>query len=66
MARPCPDILLRIRSVEDVTDKGVCVILQESGKRAWLPIDALDFLPGAVVVPGWLAEKMNRKESKVG
>lgn len=66
MGRPGPDILMRIRSVEDETDSGVCVVLEESGKRAWLPKRELEYLPGAVVVPGWLAKKMNREGREGG
>lgn len=62
--RPGPDILMRIESIEDESDRGVCVILKESGKRAWLPKAELDYLPGAVVVPGWLARKMTDRKKK--
>ena len=58
--RKRPDVMINIDSVEEITDRGVCVVLQRSGKRAWLPIRELDFLPGAIVAPEWLARKLLR------
>ena len=66
MARPRPDVMLRIDGIEDETEHGVCVVLRGSGRRAWLPKEELDYLPGAVVVPGWLAKKMQGRDAGKG
>ena len=55
-----PSIMVEIEGIEDITDKGIHVILRGGKKLAWLPKDELSYLPGAVVVPEWLARKIRR------
>ena len=57
--RPRPAIMLEIDGIEDISDRGVQVTIRATGKTAWLPIDDIDCLPGAVVIPEWLAKKFN-------
>jgi hypothetical protein len=58
-----PDVILKIDSIEDITDRGVCAIL-EGGKRIWLPERFCTPIPGALVVPGWLIRKIKRSRER--
>ena len=55
--RPTPDIMIPITGIEDETDTGIQVVVRATNKTAWLPKRHLGYLPGAVVVPAWLARK---------
>lgn len=56
-----PTIMLEIEGVGRITDGGgVWVVLKGSKDRVCLPQDHIDCLPGAVVVPEWLARKLKR------
>ncbi|MFH1629615.1 MAG: hypothetical protein ABIE47_12945 [Pseudomonadota bacterium] len=57
-------IMVEIDGIEEITDRGIHVVLRGGKKRAWLPKDELDYLPGAVVVPEWLVRKMRRGDRK--
>jgi len=52
--------MVEIDGIEEITEKGVQVVLRGGKKLAWLPKDELGYLPGAVVVPEWLARKIRR------
>lgn len=58
-----PDVMLRIDSIEDITDRGICAILA-GGKRIWIPERFCTPIPGALVVPGWLIRKIRRTTGK--
>ena len=66
MGRAVPDIMMRIREVGDVTPGGGVRVTFADGKTACLPIDACDWIPGAVVVPAWLAKRIEpqRREGR--
>lgn len=68
MGRAVPDIMMRIREVGDVTPGGGVRVTFADGRSACLPVDACDWLPGAVVVPVWLAKKIEpqRREGRKG
>lgn len=56
--RPTFDIMIPISGIEEETDEGIQVMVRATNKLAWLPKRHLDYLPGAVVVPVWLARKI--------
>jgi len=60
--RPSPDIMIPIAGIIDETDNGIQVVVRTTNKATWLPKSHLDYLPGAVLVPAWLARKI--KEGK--
>ncbi len=41
-----------------LTARGVQVIVTKTGKPLWLPLEHIDFKPGRVIVPVWLANKI--------
>lgn len=56
-----PTIMLDIEGVDRITKAGgVWVTLKGSGARVCLPQEHIDCLPGAVVIPEWLARKLKR------
>jgi hypothetical protein len=56
--RPSPDIMIPISGIIDESHKGIQVVVRATNKTAWLPKDHLGYLPGAVLVPVWLARKL--------
>jgi len=50
--------LLRIEDVGDMTPGGGVPVTFRDGRKAYLPYDDCEWIPGAVVVPLWLARKM--------
>jgi len=59
-----PVIPVEISGIDEITDRGIKVVLRESGETCWLPKDDVDYLPGCVVIPEWLARRMNRWKSQ--
>lgn len=57
-----PPLNLEISEILSVGDKDVWVVEKKTGKSRCLPVDHVDFLPGCVRVPAWLAEKMGMQE----
>lgn len=51
---------MEISGIPKTTARGVKVISKKTGKSAWLPRAFLDFLPGHVVLPQWLAKKFKK------
>jgi len=51
-------VALEISDILDTREDGVQVLLTESGKTPWLPRGEVQFAPGRVIVPEWLAKKI--------
>ena len=51
-------VVFAIEDILDTSDDGVQVKLAESGRACWLPRNDVQFAPGRVIVPVWLAEKI--------
>ncbi len=54
--------ILKITDILRTTPDGVQVLIEATGKTAWLPRRWVDFLPRRVVVPDWLARKITKGE----
>lgn len=46
-----------ISEIKTIKDRSILVVFMDS-KTAWLPKREIDFVPGHVVMPIWLAKKM--------
>ncbi len=58
-ARPLNEVM--VLKISDITDDSECNRIQvrtQSGKLVWLPRSAIDFMPGSVVLPVWLFDKV--------
>lgn len=64
--RPRPCIQIDIDRILDQTDDGVQVKVTASGKAMWLPLDHIECVPGAVVVPEWLIKKIKTRNRERG
>lgn len=49
---------IEIDNLIESTDMGVQVIVTRTGKPLWLPAEHIDFMPGRVIIPAWLARKI--------
>ena len=49
---------IEIDNLVESTDVGVQVIVTRTGKPLWLPVEHIDFMPGRVIMPAWLARKI--------
>lgn len=54
--------ILEISKIVRTTDTGILVVIEATGKTAWLPRMWVDFLPRRAVVPDWLARKIMKGE----
>jgi hypothetical protein len=52
-----PWVQIPIAQILDETERGL-KILTRAGRRPWLPKDDIDYIPGAVLVPEWLAHRI--------
>ena len=57
---------IEIDNIVESTDMGVQVIITGTGKPLWLPIEHVDFTPGRVIIPAWLARKIWKKSYDKG
>lgn len=55
--KPGPTIRMEIAGILEISAKGIQVINKKTGKAVWLPKDELQYLPGCVMLPEWLAKK---------
>jgi len=53
-----PPTLMEITGILETTAKGIRVIRKKTGRPLWLPREGVEYLPGAVKLPAWLAEKI--------
>jgi len=51
---------LEITAIGRTTDRGVEVTLKRTGKNAWVSRRMVEFWPGRIEIPAWLAEKLLR------
>ncbi len=58
MVRQEPIITMEISEILDETDQGIHVVRKQTGAPMWLPKEAIDYRPRAVVLPVWLAKKI--------
>ena len=49
---------LKITDILETKDRSVQVVLAATGKSCWLPRRHVEFYPGRVVLPLWLAQKI--------
>ena len=50
-------ITVEISDIITTTEKGVLLVISETGKAVWLPRNYLDYWPGCGRMPVWLASK---------
>jgi hypothetical protein len=55
---PTPVTLRPISGIKDIRDRSIVVEDIETGKDLRLPKQHIDFRPGLVVIPVWLARKI--------
>lgn len=58
-----PVTIIEISGIDETTDRAVKVINKQTGKPIWLPRAEINFKPGLVILPEWLARKF-AKSSK--
>jgi hypothetical protein len=51
-------VFLPVAEIKEVRDQVVCVVFEKTQKAAWLPLREVDFMPGHIVMPIWLARKI--------
>jgi len=49
--------MIRISGVQEITDKRVKVIVADTGKELWLPIECAERYGDRVFIPDWLARR---------
>lgn len=55
---------LEITGIGEIRDKTVEVTLKKTGKKCWLKKKLVEFHPGRVYVPQWLAHKILEKDAR--
>ena len=59
--RERPSVLVEISALQ-VEGRRVIITSRKSGRQFRLPKEALDYLPGAVLLPKWMVQKIERFE----
>lgn len=49
---------VKITGILETTPDGVRVVIESTGRPAWLPRAHATFFPGMVVIPEWLEKKL--------
>lgn len=56
--------IIEISGIAETADKTVTVVDAKTGKALRLPRSQIDFMPGRVVLPVWLKDKIFKHESE--
>ena len=51
-------VIIPIKNILRTTRDGVQVVIAQTGDRAWVPRNDVLFIPGAMIVPGWLGKRL--------
>lgn len=62
--RPTSFEAYAVSDVPETTEQRLCVVLEKTGERVWLPRSQVDVVRGHVFVPTWLAKKIKAFESE--
>jgi len=54
--RQPPTVIIPLEAIEAATSRGVRVVIRGRRRGCWVPRGQVEFLPGAMKVPEWLAE----------
>jgi hypothetical protein len=65
MTRRCERVPVEINGVFPGTEKGVPVIIKSTGKKANLPRRLVEFHPGLVLMPKWLADRIEQEQKEI-
>ena|GEM_PF-5433411 len=52
-------LAVKIDDIIQSSANGVQVRISKTGKLCWLSAQHVDFMPGRVIIPAWLAKKLN-------
>ena len=63
MKRRVPCITIEISAILEETPTRIRVVRKGTGRAVWLPKNELGYVPGAVMVPEWLARKILAERS---
>lgn len=53
-----PTVAVAISDIIDTSPRGIRVIIEKTGKAAWLPRRRVEILPGHAILPVWLFKRI--------
>lgn len=56
-------VIVHISDIIETRPHGILAIITKTGLPAWLPRDKVNFFPGMVSMPEWLAKRVCHEES---
>jgi hypothetical protein len=55
-------VMVEINGIKDTSARGVQIIIKKTGRPVWIPREIrrrpIQFCPGRVYLPGWLADRV--------